>query len=167
MFPTSILNNNVVMSDNTIIKAMDIHNFLRTNKFIISKSDNMFMYTVDGQNGETSKIRTPREYSLPSSLNSINQVLLGDGSILSVNLIEKIYNKITGKQENFSNNSYRSIGNNMYNTVIGRKQTENYSGKMKMAGPGEHYATLNVNRMTPFHTSDGDKYFRVGNAYGT
>lgn len=165
MFPTSILNNNVVMSDNRIIKANDITEYLKTNKFAVAKDDNLFMYTVDSSNGEGSKIRIPRQHSLPAGINSLNQVLLGDGSILSVALMDKIYNKLF-KPENFGRPNYQPFNNQNYNTVIAKKPLENFSGKMKMAGPGEHYATLNVNNMTPFHSANGDKFFRVGNAYG-
>ena len=165
MFPTSILNNNVVMSDNRIIKANDISEYLRSTKFTVVKSDNYFTYTVDSSNGESSKIRMPRQHSLPAGINSLNQVLLGDGSILSVALMDKIYNKLF-KPENFGRPNYQSFNNQTYNTVIAKKPLENFSGKMKMAGPGEHYATINANNRTPFHTSNGDKFFRVGNAYG-
>jgi len=168
MFPTSVLNNDVVMSDNKIIKASNINEFIKSKNYVVRSSDGLYQYTNDG-NSESSKIRIsqPHVYSLPNSLNSLNQVMLDDGSVLSVAFIMKIYNQVTGhKTEQYK--TYNSMGSDMYNTVLARKPVnENYKKRMNMAGPGENYQyqALNVNNMVPFHTANGDKYFRVGSAY--
>lgn len=160
MFPHSISNNNVVMKDNTIIKSEVINDYLRKTDFIIHHKDNNFIYTMDNANGDSSKIKMPFSASNPKSITLLHQVLLDNGSILSVSLMQNIY-KIVKPHE-----GYASMGDNAYNKILIKKPVEGYSNKLKMAGPGsEHYQALNINKMTPFHTANGDKYFRVGNAY--
>jgi len=160
MFPHSISNNNIIMNDNTIINSNVINDYLRKTNFTVHHKDENFIYTIDSNNGDSSKIRMPFNESKPKSITLLHQVLLDNGSILSVSLLQKIYN-ITKHTE-----GYASMGDNLYNKILIKKPVEGYTNKLKMAGPGsEHYQTLNVNKMTPFHTANGDKYFRVGNAY--
>lgn len=160
MFPHSISNNNVVMSDNTIIKSDVINDYLRKTNFTIHHKDNNYIYTIDNNNGDSSKIKSPFNFSNPKSVTLLHQVFLDNGSVLSVSLMEKIYNIIKLSE------GYASMGDKVYNKILIKKPVEGYSSKLKMAGPGsEHYQALNINNMTPFHTANGDKYFRVGNAY--
>lgn len=161
MFPQSISNNNVIMNDKTVIKADVINDYLRNTRFTVHHhKESNFIHTIDSEMGETSKIKFPYSKSKPKSITSSNQVLLDNGTILSTTLMQKIYD-VVKKSE-----GYASMGDGSYNKILIKKPVEGYTNKLKMAGPGsEHYQALNINRMTPFHTANGDKYFRVGNAY--
>lgn len=181
MIPISIQQGNILMNDNTIITNSDLNLHIKKAKLNINKVMNNYSYTTDG-----SKIKQNYQYSTPVSVDSNNNVIMSDGSLISKLFMSTLHsmgkprtNNNVSNYINRSNESYKLYKHENYDRPIKKMyKHENYNnyasltspssynslpGRKNMSGPAEHY---NNNNISPFHSAYGEKHFTVNSAYG-